>query len=339
MTVTFAVLAGGAATRFVDQEGGHQLLQRSIIGVPLVAEVATSIPQYGDDVVVIDGSLALGALFDRVVDVVRDAEWETRCWSSIQCALGAADAQGSDWLVLVPGDVAGRTLADWNAVLSAPGNVVMSSSADGTGVALKVHRSRWRDLDGSRETNLKAVAHDLGVDTMIPTSRDLVEVETPRDVQRWHEAQTPSETDMDWIEGCLGRPMRSRFVVAARDARHRPSVIHNAPFFEDGTPMPTLYWLVDPHLSRRVGTLEATGAIDRLEAEFGLDTLAELHERYRRQREWAIPSEYDGPRPDFGVGGTRRGIKCLHAHYAWYLAGGPDLVGEWVHRQLADAVL
>ena len=26
-------------------------------------------------------------------------------------------------------------------------------------------------------------------------------------------------------------------------------------------------------------------------------------------------------RPTGGVGGTRRGVKCLHAHYAWYLAG------------------
>jgi hypothetical protein len=28
-------------------------------------------------------------------------------------------------------------------------------------------------------------------------------------------------------------------------------------------------------------------------------------------------------------------VKCLHAHYAWYLAGGEDPVGHWVARQLA----
>jgi hypothetical protein len=35
------------------------------------------------------------------------------------------------------------------------------------------------------------------------------------------------------------------------------------------------------------------------------------------------------------VGGTRRGVKCLHAHYAWYLVGGDDPVGRWVAEQLA----
>jgi hypothetical protein len=28
-------------------------------------------------------------------------------------------------------------------------------------------------------------------------------------------------------------------------------------------------------------------------------------------------------------------VKCLHAHYAWHLAGGDDPVGRWVDEQLA----
>jgi len=35
-----------------------------------------------------------------------------------------------------------------------------------------------------------------------------------------------------------------------------------------------------------------------------------------------------------GVGGTRVGVKCLHAHYAWHLAGGDDPVGRWVAARL-----
>jgi exopolyphosphatase/guanosine-5'-triphosphate,3'-diphosphate pyrophosphatase len=30
------------------------------------------------------------------------------------------------------------------------------------------------------------------------------------------------------------------------------------------------------------------------------------------------------------VGGTRTGVKCLHAHWAWHLAGGDDPVARWV---------
>src|SRR5206468_13085078 len=34
------------------------------------------------------------------------------------------------------------------------------------------------------------------------------------------------------------------------------------------------------------------------------------------------------------VGGTRRGIKCLHAHYANHIAGGDDVVGRWVAERI-----
>ena len=50
-----------------------------------------------------------------------------------------------------------------------------------------------------------------------------------------------------------------------------------------------------------------------------------------------LPPSWAGPRPTGGVGGTRRGVKCLHAHYAWYLAGGDDPVGRWVAEQLGEA--
>jgi hypothetical protein len=29
-------------------------------------------------------------------------------------------------------------------------------------------------------------------------------------------------------------------------------------------------------------------------------------------------------------------VKCLHAHYAYFLAGGDDPVGEWVANRLAE---
>src|SRR5439155_21867497 len=38
----------------------------------------------------------------------------------------------------------------------------------------------------------------------------------------------------------------------------------------------------------------------------------------------------DGAADWGGVGGTRIGLKCLHAHYAYHLAGGEDPVGAWV---------
>ena len=48
------------------------------------------------------------------------------------------------------------------------------------------------------------------------------------------------------------------------------------------------------------------------------------------ERDAAIPHDHAGHRPHGGVGGTRTGVKCLHAHYAYFLAGGDDPVGRWV---------
>lgn len=113
-------------------------------------------------------------------------------------------------------------------------------------------------------------------------------------------------------------------------------VIRNAPLLEDGTPMPTLYWLVGEAESRDVGRLEAAGGVRRAEAELGDAAIADAHSRYAAERDALLPPDHAGPRPSGGVGGTRQGVKCLHAHYAWHLAGGDDPVGRWVADHLDE---
>ena len=143
------------------------------------------------------------------------------------------------------------------------------------------------------------------------------------------------EADIAAVAQLLGRPPQAHFDVVVRDDGGAPVVIRNAPLLFDGTPMPTRYWLVGEEERARIGRLESTGAIDRAEAEIGEDVIAEAHDRYAAERDAAIPADHAGPRPFGGVGGTRRGIKCFHAHWAWHLAGGDDPVGRWIEAQLA----
>lgn len=119
-----------------------------------------------------------------------------------------------------------------------------------------------------------------------------------------------------------------------RDRDGVPLVIRNAPVLVDGTPMPTRYWLVGKEARLAVDRLEAGGGVRAAEAAVDPEELARAHAIYAAEREAAIPAGWGGPRPSGGVGGTRKGVKCLHAHYAWYLAGGDDPVGRWVARQL-----
>jgi hypothetical protein len=132
----------------------------------------------------------------------------------------------------------------------------------------------------------------------------------------------------------LGRAPAGEFTVAVRGRDGTPAVIENAPLLDDGRPMPTRYWLVDEELRAAVSRLEAAGGVKRAEAAVDADALAEAHARYGAERDSALPAGHSGPRPSGGVGGTRTGVKCLHAHLAWYLAGGDDPVGRWTVAEL-----
>ncbi|MHB8682067.1 MAG: DUF501 domain-containing protein [Acidimicrobiales bacterium] len=132
----------------------------------------------------------------------------------------------------------------------------------------------------------------------------------------------------------LGREPAASFVVVVRRRDGTPAVIRNAPLLDDGTPMPTRYWLVDPRLREAVSRLEGAGGVRDAEAAVDPDELAAAHARYAAERDRSLAPGYEGPRPSGGVGGTRRGVKCLHAHVAWWLAGGDDPVGRWTAAQL-----
>jgi hypothetical protein len=133
----------------------------------------------------------------------------------------------------------------------------------------------------------------------------------------------------------LGREPEADFDVVVRAPSGRPAVIRNAPLLHDGTPMPTRYWLVDPQLTLAVSRLESQGGVRAAESAVDPHELAVAHARYANERDGAIPAAHAGPRPHGGVAGTRVGVKCLHAHYGYFLAGGDDPVGRWVHARLA----
>ena len=75
-------------------------------------------------------------------------------------------------------------------------------------------------------------------------------------------------------------------------------------------------------------------------------TFARQHEAYARYRwslltpedaEYATREGYKSVLADCGVGGLRftNQVKCLHLHYAHYLAsGGDNLVGSWVQAEI-----
>jgi hypothetical protein len=143
--------------------------------------------------------------------------------------------------------------------------------------------------------------------------------------------------DVAALTARLGRAPQADFEVVVRDATGAPVVVRNAPFTRDGTPMPTRYWLVDPDLNAEISRLEAAGGVRAAQAAVDADALRAAHDTYAAERDAAIAPTHQGPRPSGGVGGTRVGVKCLHAHYANLLAGADDPVGRWTAEQLVRA--
>jgi hypothetical protein len=139
--------------------------------------------------------------------------------------------------------------------------------------------------------------------------------------------------DLANVETLLGRAPAARFAVTVRRPDRMPVVIRNAPALEDGTPMPTMFWLVDPSLVLQVSRLESEGGVRRLEREVDPAELAAAHAEYAALRD-ALVDPGAARAPSGGVGGTRRGVKCLHAHLANFLAGSEDPVG----RRVAELV-
>ena len=142
--------------------------------------------------------------------------------------------------------------------------------------------------------------------------------------------------DVEAVAALLGRAPMGDFEVVVRHDDGSPLVIRNAPILDDGRPMPTRYWLVGEPERTIIGRMEADGGVDRAEAEVDDDALEAAHAAYAAERDTAIGADHDGHRPSGGVGGTRTGVKCLHAHYANLLVGADDPVGRWIADRLDD---
>jgi exopolyphosphatase/guanosine-5'-triphosphate,3'-diphosphate pyrophosphatase len=138
-------------------------------------------------------------------------------------------------------------------------------------------------------------------------------------------------SDLAQVTDQLGREPLTPFAVVARCGSGHPLVIRNHPVDREGHPFPTLYWLTCPQAVRAVSRLESEGWIKHLDEQSERDpelgeALEGAHRAHADERgRWVQGAERWG-----GVGGSRSGVKCLHAHYAHHLAGGPDPVGAWV---------
>jgi exopolyphosphatase/guanosine-5'-triphosphate,3'-diphosphate pyrophosphatase len=142
-------------------------------------------------------------------------------------------------------------------------------------------------------------------------------------------------SDLALVREQLGREPTTAFAVVARCTGGHPLVIRNAPVDANGDPFPTTFWLTCPEAVKAVARIESEGWIARLNERVQDDeafdeALEAAHRAYAEERGSDLPEA----RAWGGVAGTRTGVKCLHAHYAYHLAGGDDPVGAWTAERV-----
>jgi hypothetical protein len=118
-------------------------------------------------------------------------------------------------------------------------------------------------------------------------------------------------------------------------------VVVTEPRLDDGTPFPTTFYLTCPRAASMIGTLEASGLMQRMSER--LEEEPELAERYvRAHQAYLAFRESLGHVPEIAgvsAGGMPTRVKCLHALAGQALAQGRgvnplgdevlDLLGEF----------
>ena len=92
---------------------------------------------------------------------------------------------------------------------------------------------------------------------MAGSRRDIREAEKLAPLVPSHRVDdAPTDSDRLAVTHLLGREPQGAYRVVVRNSRTGwPVVIRNEPLLADGTPMPTRYWLVDPMLRARIGSI------------------------------------------------------------------------------------
>ena len=151
--------------------------------------------------------------------------------------------------------------------------------------------------------------------------------------------------DLDIVAQQLKKAPTGVLNVAAREKSGRPIVVQMNPLV-NGHPFPTLFWLTCPDLKKKVSHLERDGLIAHWESKKTVvEQLQADHHRYlemriavfkKHHRHW---NQLSGDKlkviHETCIGGLRNlsSIKCLHSHYAHFLADS-NVLGKRIHALL-----
>lgn len=335
MSTLAVVLAAGEGARF---DGVGHKLTADLAGKPVVVwAIEAALAAGHDETIVVTGDAHLDGIIPAGVNVAHNEFWTTGQGASLAVGIEYARTAGHDAIVVGLGDQPFVGVRPWIEVGRQLDSEIASATFDGKRrPPVRLGRSVWGLISDHEDSGARAVMRDHP-----ELVREVPCVGYPSDIDTEEALQSMTrlvDNDVQRVAELLGRSPQGAFEVVVRNSEGAPVVLRNFPILDDGTPMPTLYWLCGERENVIVGRLESQGGVRRAEHELGLDVINAAHDRYRVERDAVLEASGANPahRPSGGVGGTRNGVKCLHAHYGWWLAGGDDPVGQWVADHLHE---
>ena len=143
----------------------------------------------------------------------------------------------------------------------------------------------------------------------------------------------------------LGYYPKGALKIISRNKYGKPSVILVSPLINE-KPFPTIFWLTCPQLKKQISHLEKDGLIKHLEKnKLLIKQNYAAHLRYQNLRVQLLNKQYPNckklsPSKNYrlkntGIGGIQNfyTIKCLHLHYAHFLADA-NPIGQYIDTLL-----
>ena len=148
----------------------------------------------------------------------------------------------------------------------------------------------------------------------------------------------------DLVSWQLGRVPEIDFEVEALCEYGWPAVIRNSPYNTNGFPNANLYYLSCPYLRIEIARLEDSGAISELEDRINSRKILRddlVRCQVAHQEEWRRAAEKglrEGIRESNYIAGVSEvsRLKCLHAHFAFFLAHRDYLAGALIADSLGS---
>ena len=178
------VLAAGQGSRFAGVT--HKLLAplrgRPLLGWSVAAPLEAGLP-----VIVVAGAVDVtDAIADLDVRVIQNPRWSEGQATSLRVAVGVAQAEGHDAVVVGLGDQPFLAPAAWAAVARSPAAIAVATYHGRRGQPVRLAAEVWDDLPASGDEGARRLlAGNRHAVAEVACAGDPADIDTQEDLRRW----------------------------------------------------------------------------------------------------------------------------------------------------------